>query len=63
MAGGGKEGVDSIAVGALEVIAIEKTITFHVTDHRLDRVAPFEFALDGRGMAAHQSQKPLTARP
>ena len=46
MADGGEDGVGGIAVTALEVIAAEVPVVFHVADHRLDGGAAPEFALD-----------------
>ncbi len=38
--------VDRIPIGSLEVIAMHQPVVFHVTDDRLDRIAPFQFAPD-----------------
>jgi hypothetical protein len=57
-AGGGKDGVDSVAGAALEVVAAHAVFGLEVTDHRLDRGAALHFAADGLGDAADLAGDP-----
>ena len=47
MSSGGKDGVDGVALGAMEVVAFEKPVGLEVSDHRFDGAAPSAFAADG----------------
>ncbi len=38
--------VNGIALGTFEIIAMHQPVVFHVTDDRLDRITPFQFAPD-----------------
>jgi hypothetical protein len=46
VAGGAEQRMDSVANGALEVVARESAVELHVADHRLDRRAPPQLAPD-----------------
>ena len=52
MAGGDEDDVDRVAVGALEPVTLELSVSLHVADDRFDSTSPSEFALDGRGSDA-----------
>lgn len=47
MTDGGEDGVDGVTFGTLQEAAGEVAVGFHVTDHRLDGAAAFQFASDG----------------
>jgi hypothetical protein len=46
---GGEDGVDAVAVLALEVVALHSMVGLEVTDHRLDGGAALHLAFDGGG--------------
>jgi hypothetical protein len=43
-----EDGVDGVAVMAVEVVSFEQTIGFHVAEHGLDAVSSAHLAADGR---------------
>ena len=47
MADGGEDGVDRVAVGAEQEVAVQQAVGLHVADDGLDGVAPPELAPDG----------------
>jgi hypothetical protein len=47
--GGGEDGVDAVAVLALEVVAVHPMAGLEVADHRLDRAAALHLAFDCDG--------------
>ena len=48
VADGAEDGVDGVAVMAVEVVSFEQTIGFHVAEHGLDAVSSAHLAADGR---------------
>lgn len=48
MSGGDQDGVDGIACGAGEVIALEQTIGFCMADDRFDGISSPQLAFDRR---------------
>ena len=48
VADGAEDGVDGVAVMAVEVVSFEQTIGYHVAEHGLDGVPPSHLAADGR---------------
>ena len=52
VAGGGEQGVDGVAFGALEIVAVYAVVRFGVADDGLDRRASAQIALDGVSDAA-----------
>jgi len=50
-AGGGEDGVDAVAIAALEIIAAHAVLGLEMADHRLDRGAALHLAADGFGDA------------
>lgn len=55
-AGGGKDGVDSVAGAALEVVAAHAVFGLEVTDHRLDRGAALHLAADGLVLVTRRTE-------
>ena len=51
-AGGGEDGVDTVAVLAFEVVAVHSMIGLDVTDHRLDGGAALHLAFEWRRWSA-----------
>ena len=47
VAGGGEDGVDRIALGSSQVIALHAVLILDVADERFDRGAAFHLAFDG----------------
>src|ERR1051325_7227316 len=58
VAGGGEDGVDAIAVAALQVVAAHAVLALDVADHRLDAGAALHLAADGLGDPAHLAADP-----
>ena len=46
MADAGEDGIDAVAVPALEEVAPEPSVLLHVADHRLDGGTALELAFD-----------------
>jgi hypothetical protein len=49
VAGAGEDGVDTVSVLALEVIAVEQAVILHVADNGFDSGSPSQVAADGFG--------------
>ena len=58
VSGGGQHGVGTIAIAALEVIAVPAVLGFEVADDRLDRGAAFHLAADRSGHPPHLAGHP-----
>src|SRR3546814_17988056 len=57
VADGGEDGIDGIAGGMGEVIAIHPVVGFEMTDDGLDGGSSFELALDGLGDARSEARR------
>jgi len=53
--GGGEDGVDSVALGMGEAIAVHAVVIFEMPDDRVDGRAALHLAIDGGRDAAHLS--------
>jgi hypothetical protein len=57
-AGGGEDGVDAVALAALELIAVHAVLGLDVADNGLDSGAALHLAADGGGDAPHLATDP-----
>ncbi|KRR01952.1 hypothetical protein CQ10_41300 [Bradyrhizobium valentinum] len=58
VAGGGENGVDAVAVAALEMVATHSVVVLEMADHRLDSGTTPHLAVDGFGDAANLAADP-----
>ena len=58
VAGGGENGVDAVAVAALEMVATHSVVVLEMADHRLDGGTTPHLAADGFGDAANLAADP-----
>ena len=56
--GGGEDGIDAVALTALEMVAVRAVFGFEMADDRLDRGSAFHLAADGSGDAPHLAADP-----